>query len=158
MICATLSVGLPSYLSQPLKGMLHVIFWLCGQELIPPLPSPRGTWRQQQDTLGRLQQDEAFSQVATPHSSAICLPPPLDTPHENKWTLTFVATARKRTTLLEATIHCRMPGLLWVLEHLSLRDGSRLLYTRDWIPLKLDEVKKINKSEWYLVTSDVQWC
>lgn len=156
MICETLSVGLLSYLSQPLKGMLHVIFWLCGQELIPPLPSPCGTWRQQQDTLGKLQQDEAFSQIAMAHSSVICLPPPLDTPHENKWTLTFVATARKRVTLLEATIHCRMLGLLWVLEHRSLRGGSRLLYTCDWIPLKLAGVK--NKSEWYLVTSDVQWC
>ena len=63
--CNIEGLGLPSYLSQPLRGMLHVIFWLCGQELIPSLPSPRGTWRQQQDTLGRIQQDEAFSQIAT---------------------------------------------------------------------------------------------
>lgn len=63
--CNIEGLGLPSYLSQPLRGMLHVIFWLCGQELIPPLPSPRGTWRQQQDTLGRLQQDEALSQIAS---------------------------------------------------------------------------------------------
>lgn len=48
-----------------------------------------------------------------------------------------------------------MPGLLWVLEHCSLGGGPRLLYTCDWIPLKLDDLKNKNKSEWYLVTSVV---
>lgn len=53
--------------------------------------------------------------------------------------------ARKRATLLEATIHRRMPGLLWVPEQRSLRGRSRLLYTCDWILLKLATVKKIYK-------------
>lgn len=127
MICATLSVGLPSYMSQLLRGMLHVIFWLCGQELIPPLPSPRGTWRHQQDTHGRLQQEGAFSQIALPHSYAICLPAPLDAPHENKWTLTFVATTGMHFTLLKATIHRRKSVLLWLLEHHSRRGRIQTL-------------------------------
>lgn len=136
MVCA-MSVGLLSYLSQPLRGMLHVIFWLCGQELIPPLPSPHGTWRHQQDSRGRLEQDRAFSQIATLHSYAICLPP-LDAPHENKWTLTSVATAKMH----KATIHCRKSVLLWLLDEHFLRGWIQILYTCDWIPLKKDGEKE----------------
>lgn len=133
-----MSVGLPSYLSQLLRGILHVIFWLCGQELIPPLPSPRGTWRHQQDSLGRLEQDRAFSQIATQHSYAICLPPPLDAPHESKWTLTSVATAKMH----KVTIHCRKSVLLWLLHEHFLRGWIHILHSCDWIRLKQDGEKE----------------
>lgn len=131
-ICAKQRVRLQSYMSQLLRGMLRGIFWLCGQELIPPLPSPHGTWCHQQDTHGRLQQEGAFSQIAAPHSYTICLSPPLDAPHENKWTLTFVATAGMHFTLLKATIHCRKSVLLWLLEHHSLRGRIQTL-VRLWL-------------------------
>lgn len=103
-------------------------------------------------------QDEAFGQIATLQRCAICLRPPLDTPRENKWTLTFVSIARKHTTLLEATIHCGMPGLLWVLERCALRGGSRLLCVCDWILYqnwpRCAEKKKEKKERRKVILSD----
>lgn len=105
---------------------------------------------------GEASAGRAFSQIATPHSYAICLPRPLDAPHENKWTLTFVATARMRATLLEATIHCRKLGLLWLLDHHFLRG-----WIQTSVHLWLDSTKiggKKRKVNHTLCTSDVQWC
>lgn len=99
---------------------------------------PRGTWRHQQDSLGRLEQDRAFSQIAMLHSHAICPPPPpLDAPHENKWTLTSVAAAKMH----KVTIHCRKSLLLRLFDEHFLRGWIQVLCTCDWIPLKQDGEK-----------------